>query len=194
MSSAMSNVVLFVHVSLDGFVAGPNGEMDWISAPEELFDFVGQRVNDVQTALYGRATYQMMQDYWPTAADQPDASRHDIEHSRWYASVTKVVMSRTMSADNAGGARVIGADLYREIGELRRERDGEIVMFGSPTAAHALMAEDLIDGYWLFVNPVVLGAGIPLFERPAVVSKLRLLDTHTFDCGVVSLNYVRATE
>src|SRR5882672_2392038 len=92
----MRKLVSFMHVSLDGFVAGPNGEMDWIKVDEEIFDYAGYRTNEADTALYGRVTYDMMEGYWPTAADQPNASKHDIEHSKWYKKVEKVVLSRSM--------------------------------------------------------------------------------------------------
>ena len=77
----MRKLVLFMHTSLDGFVAGPNGEMDWINVDEEIFDHAEQRTHKADTALYGRVTYQMMESYWPTAADQPAATKHDIDHS-----------------------------------------------------------------------------------------------------------------
>lgn len=85
-----------MHLSLDGFVAGPKGEMDWIKTDEEIFDYVGKRISQGDTALYGRVTYQMMESYWPTAADQRTATKHDIEHSAWYSKVHKVVLSKTM--------------------------------------------------------------------------------------------------
>src|ERR671933_369653 len=89
----MRKLVLFMHTSLDNFVAGPNGEMDWITVDEEIFEYAGKRTSEADTALYGRVTYQMMESYWPTAADQPGASKHDIQHSAWYKSVEKVVVS-----------------------------------------------------------------------------------------------------
>ena len=76
----MRKIISFMHVSLDGFVAGPNGEMNWIKVDEEIFDYVGKRIGESDTALYGRVTYDMMEGYWPTAGDGPDASKHDIEH------------------------------------------------------------------------------------------------------------------
>ena len=78
----MRKIISFMHISLDGFVAGPNGEMDWIKADEELFAYVGQRISKGDTALYGRVTYQMMENYWPTAADKPNATSHEREHSK----------------------------------------------------------------------------------------------------------------
>ena len=80
----MRNVVMFVHTSLDGFVAGPQGEMDWITVNDEIFYFVTHLTDETDMALYGRVTYEMMEGYWPTAGDQPNASKHDIEHSKWY--------------------------------------------------------------------------------------------------------------
>ena len=85
-----------MHISLDGFVAGPNGEMDWIKVDEELFDHVGQRIREGDTALYGRVTYQMMEAYWPAAGEEPNASKHDKEHSMWYNKAHKIVISNTM--------------------------------------------------------------------------------------------------
>ncbi|MCW4468547.1 dihydrofolate reductase family protein [Flavobacterium sp. MFBS3-15] len=74
----MRKIISFMHISLDGFVGGPNGEMDWIAINKEIFDHVEKRINTGDTALYGRITYDMMESYWPTAADKPDASTHDI--------------------------------------------------------------------------------------------------------------------
>lgn len=187
----MRKIVLFMHVSLDGFVAGPNGEMDWIDTPAELFEFISRRVNQTDTALYGRTTYQMMEGYWPTAGEQSGATQHDLEHSRWYNSVSKVVLSKTLPAGKSPKTRVIGSDLAEEMNQIKSEKGSEILMFGSPTAAHALMAGDLIDGYWLFVNPVLLGKGMPLFEQVKETSKLRLVDSKVFPSGVVCLNYER---
>ena len=92
----MRKIISFMHISLDGFVAGPNGEMDWIKVDQEIFDYVGKRISEGDTALYGRVTYQMMESYWPTAGDKPTATKHDIEHSKWYKKVHKVVLSKTM--------------------------------------------------------------------------------------------------
>ena len=92
----MKKLFFLMHTSLDGFVAGPNGEMNWIKLDEELFDFVAAMTAKADTALYGRVTYEMMQGYWPAAGKQPNASKHDKEHSAWYNQVSKVVLSTTM--------------------------------------------------------------------------------------------------
>ena len=185
----MRRVVLFMHTSLDGYVAGPNGEMDWIHVDEKIFDYAGQRTNEADAALYGRVTYQMMEGYWPTAADQPAATKHDIEHSRWYNKVTKVVLSRTMKGTDRPKTKIISDNVTDEIAKLKKAAGKEILMFGSPTAAHFLMAENLIDDYWLFINPVLLGEGIPLFKGIKERAALKLVESHIFSSGVVCLHY-----
>jgi len=179
-----------MHVSLDGFVAGPNGEMDWIKATEEIFDHVEKRISEGDTSLYGRVTYQMMESYWPTAADKPAASRHDIEHSRWYSKVHKVVLSTTMKDAGLTNTTIISGNLRESINEIKQQAGNEILLFGSPTATHSLMQQDLIDGYWLFVNPVILGKGIPLFAGINNKIKLTLVTTRQFTCGVTALDYI----
>lgn len=186
----MGKLISFMHISLDGFVAGPNGEMNWIKVDEEIFSYVGKRISLGDTALYGRVTFQMMENYWPTAGDEPDASQHDIEHSRWYKQARKVVLSKTMEGADLSLTKIISDNIPEQINEIKQQTDQDILVFGSPTATHALIELDLIDGYWLFVNPVILGQGIPLFTGIEKQTKLKLLNTHQFTCGVTELNYV----
>jgi dihydrofolate reductase len=183
-----------MHMSLDGFVAGPNGEMNWIKVDEELFDYAGKRIGESDTALYGRVTYTMMENYWPSAGDEPGASRHDIEHSRWYNKAHKVVLSKTMKgADSKAGGltntKIISDNLSDSINEIKQQAGNEILLFGSPTATHSLLQQNLIDGYWIFVNPIILGRGIPLFADIKDNIKLKLLTTRRFTSGVTELNY-----
>ena len=185
----MGNLVLFMHVSLDDFVAGINGEMDWIYADEEIFDYVSERIYATDCAIYGRITYQMMEGYWTTAANQPNATKHDIEHSKWYNSVAKVVLSKTLHEASLTNTKIIGDNLKYEIAKLKQSTNKEILIFGSPTAAHSLMAAELIDSYWLFVNPVMLGEGIPLFKDIKNKTALMLVASHVFPSGVVCLHY-----
>ncbi len=185
----MSKIISFMHISLDGFVAGPNGEMDWIKVDEEIFDYIGKRISEGNTALYGRVTYQMMESYWPTAADKPNASKHDIEHSKWYSEVYKVVLSKTMQGADLLNTTIISDNLSNALNEVKQKSQNDILLFGSPTATHALMQENLIDGYWLFVNPIILGKGIRLFTDLKEKTKLKLIKTQQFSNGVTELNY-----
>ena len=189
----MKRIISFMHISLDGFVAGPNGEMNWIKANEEIFEYIGKRISESDTALYGRVTYEMMENYWPEAGSKPAASRHDIEHSKWYSNVQKIVLSKTIKDTGLTNTKIISDNLPDRLNEIKQSLSSgseDILLFGSPTATHSLIQQNLIDGYWLFVNPIILGRGIPLFADIKNKIKLKLLNTRQFNCGVTELNYI----
>lgn len=185
----MRKLIFFMHTSLDGFVAGLNGEMDWINVDEEIFDFVGTMTDKADSALYGRVTYEMMQSYWPTAGDEPNASKHDKEHSAWYKSVSKIVLSRTINEKGLDNTVVISDQLAEKINKIKQQNGKDILIFGSPSASHSLMSQGLIDEFWLFVNPILLGKGVPLFKDVTETTKLNLVESKTFSCGVIALHY-----
>lgn len=178
-----------MHTSLDGFVAGSNGEMSWIKIGDEMFDFVATMTKKADAALYGRVTYEMMQAYWPTAWDLPNASKHDKEHSAWYKKVPKIVLSKTMDGKNLDNTTVIHDQLADNINTIKEQDGKNILIFGSPRASHSLLKEDLVDEFWLFVNPVLLGQGIPLFKDIPKITQLSLIETKTFSSGVIALHY-----
>jgi dihydrofolate reductase len=186
----MRKIVLLMHVTLDGFVAGPSGEMNWIHVDEEIFEIPGKLTADADTALYGRVTYQMMESYWPTAGDDPDASKHDIEHANWYNQVEKVVLSNTLQGSNS--TKIINGDVAAQIKTLKQQDGKSILIIGSPSAVHVLLEHDLLDDFWLFVNPVLLGQGIPLFKNINTVTKLKLVASTTFTSGVICSHYTKA--
>jgi dihydrofolate reductase len=187
----MRKIISFMHISLDGFVSGPDGEMDWFNVNEEIFDYVGIRITQGDTALYGRVTYQMMENYWPDAGTRPGASKHDIEHSGWYNSIHKLVLSGTLHEESLKRTSIISDRVLEKLMEIKQQEGKEILIFGSPTATHSLLKLGFIDGYWLFVNPVILGQGVPLFVDIKEKTKLRLLSSRTFACGVTELNYLK---
>ncbi|MES2425750.1 MAG: dihydrofolate reductase family protein [Bacteroidota bacterium] len=186
----MRKIISFMHISLDGFVAGPNGEMNWIKVDEEIFDHVGKRISESDTALYGRVTYEMMQSYWPTAGDEPDASKHDVEHSKWYKNANKIVLSKTLKEEGLTNTQIISDNLADSINEIKQQKGPDILLFGSPTATHSLIQLNLIDGYWLFVNPIILGQGISLFTDIQDKIKLKLLSAKQFTSGVTALDFI----
>jgi dihydrofolate reductase len=185
----MRKLIFFMHTSLDGFVAGLKGEMDWIKVDDAIFDFVGTMTDLADTALYGRVTYQMMESYWPTAGEKPEASKHEIEHSRWYNKVTKIVLSRTMKETGQNNTKVISENISENINKLKQQDGKNIIIFGSPSASNFLLNKGLVDEFWIFVNPVLKGQGIPLFKDITDSIKLSLIETKTFDIGVIALHY-----
>ena len=182
-------LIFFMHTSLDGFVAGLKGELNWANVDDEMFDFVATMTDKADTALYGRVTYEMMQSYWPNAGKQPNASKHAKEHSAWYNKVSKVVLSKTISEKGLENTTVISDQLADNINKIKKQDGKNILIFGSPTASHSLLSQGLIDEFWLFVNPVLLGQGIPLFKGVTETTKLKLIETKTFSCGVIALHY-----
>ena len=189
----MRKVVSFMHISLDGYVTNAKGEMSWINIDQEMFDLAKERTLASDIALYGRVTYELMEAYWPTAADQPNATQHDIEHSAWYKSVSKIVPSRTVKGSVPKNTTIISENLADEIRKLKKEDGKEIIMFGSPTIVHELTAENLIDDYWLFVNPILLGGGNSLFKAFNQSIYLKLISSQVFSSGVVCLHYETKT-
>ena len=188
----MRNLIFFMHTSLDGFVAGLNGEMDWINLDDSMFDFVATMTNKADTALYGRVTYEMMQSYWPTAGEQLNATKHDIEHSTWYNKVSKIVLSKTINDSGLHNTKVISDQLSDNINKLKQQDGKNILIFGSPGASQSLLNQDLIDEFWLFVNPVILGQGIPLFKNITGTTKLKFVESKTFACGVIAIHYEKS--
>jgi dihydrofolate reductase len=132
----------------------------------------------------------MMESYWPTAGNKPNASKHDIEHSAWYSKTHKIVLSKTLKGEGLKNTTIISDNLADRIHKIKQQPGSEILVFGSPTATHALIQLNLIDGYWLFVNPVILGKGIPLFADIKNKIDLKLQHTHQFANGVTELSYM----
>jgi dihydrofolate reductase len=187
----MKQVFLLMHVSLDGFVAGPNGEMDFISFDDAQFDFVGTLTDNADTALYGRKTWEMMEGYWPTADQQPNATKHDKNHAAWYRKSLKLVISNSLQTAPQN-TKIISGDIVKKMNDEKQQSGGNILMIGSPSTAHLFTNAGLIDHYWLFVNPVILGTGIPLFKDVPNRHQLRLVETKPFATGVVGLHYEKA--
>lgn len=190
----MRKLVQLMHVSLDGFVGGPNGEMNFIHVDEEIFDYTGGLVNDCDLGLYGRVTFEMMENYWPTAANKPNPSKHDIEHSRWYNNVAKVVLSKSMEGRHLDNVTILSSDISNEIKKLKQAEGKNIVVFGSPRASHYLSQHNLVDDYWLLINPVILGEGIPMFTGIKERIKLTLVESKAFSSGVVALHYQKKSD
>jgi dihydrofolate reductase len=178
-----------MHISLDGFAAGPNGELDWASYDEELEKYAEGIVSTVGSPLYGRVTYQLMESYWPSVLKNPAATQHEIAHARWLENVEKVVFSKSLAKVEWNNTTLIKDNIVQEVSKLKQQPGKDLVIFGSPGLTHTFMASDLIDEYRLTVNPVILGQGMPVFKDFKDRSDLKLLNAKTFGSGVVALHY-----
>lgn len=188
----MRKLTLIVHTSLDGFVSGMKGELDDFNPGEENLEFVGKLTENADAALYGRISYELLESYWPVAKDLPNASKGTIAYSNWYNAAHKFVVSKTLSGEGLPNITIIRENLLNEIHSIKTQRGNDILIFGSPTISQILMKLDLIDQYWIFINPIIFGQGIPLFAGQTNKLKLKLLSTKQFPNGEIALNY--ATE
>lgn len=187
----MRKVVLFMHLSLDGFCATPSGELDWVPYNDELQEYAQGIVNSVGSPLYGRMIYEMMRNYWHWALvlKDPAATAHEIEHTKWLENVDKVVFSRTLQHPDWKNTRVISDNIADEVMKLKDQPGKDLVIFGSPTLARAFIDLGLIDEYQFTVSPVILGSGMTIFKDIQNKVQLKLLDSRTFKAGVVALHY-----
>jgi len=187
----MRKLVLFMHVSLDGFAADANSGLGWIAYDGELQQYADAIVATVGSPVYGRNTYELMAGYWPAVLENKEANAHDKAHARWVEDVPKVVFSKTMKKADWNNTVVIHDNIAVEINKLKQQPGKDLVIFGSPGLAHSLMELDLIDEYQLTLNPVLLGKGIPAFEHIKNKTNLRLIKSTLLKSGVVGLHYVR---
>jgi dihydrofolate reductase len=185
----MRNIISLAHISLDGFMAGPGGNMDFVVFNDELADHTYPLIGTVDLAVYGRVTYDLMEGYWPTAGDAPDANAHTKSHARWYKGVKKIVASRTLPASKDPNVRVVGDDIVGALRAEKQETGGDIMIFGSPTLTRALATADLVDEWRLTLQPVILGGGLPLFDKLEKRTKLELRASKTFGTGVIAAHY-----
>jgi dihydrofolate reductase len=130
-----------------------------------------------------------MQSYWPTAGEKPNATKHDKEHSEWYNQVQKIVLSKSKEGIESKNTTIISENLSANISKIKNQTGKNIIVFGSPTAVQSLLKENLIDEFWLSVNPILLGAGRTLFENLTSIMKLKFLDSKNFPEGIVLLHY-----
>lgn len=189
----MRKVIFAIHITLDGFVAGPNGEMDWISYPPDLQQATHALHSRTDTAIYGHATYEMMAGYWPTVLSDPNSDEGDRPHAHWLKTAGMIVAARSPLRSDWGNPVIIGQDIAAEIAAIKAQPGKELWLIGSPTLAQTFMQLDLIDEYHINTNPVILGRGkllFPALEKPLTLN-LTLTESRVYGGGVVGSRYTR---
>lgn len=183
----MRKVVVSNLVSLDGFIAGPSGEIDWFGVDWDFQDYTKERLGSIGVILFGRVTYDLMAGYWPTASpEENDQAIIDAMNT-----LPKIVFSRTLASTEWNNAVINRGDPVRETERMKAEGGKDIVIFGSGTIVSALSAAGLVDEYRIFVNPVILGAGKTQFGGVRHRIGLRLKETKVFGNGLVMLTYTK---
>lgn len=181
----MRKIIVSNLISLDGFISGPNGEIDWFSWDKEVEDYGKVQLNSMDTILFGRVTYELMASYWPTAT----AATDDQMIIDAMNNLPKIVFSKTLDKVEWKNSRLVDENIAEEIMKLKAQPGKDIVIFGSGSIVSALSRAGLIDEYRIFVNPVVLGSGKPLFKDIQNRLTLKHISTKTFGNGLVLLCY-----
>jgi dihydrofolate reductase len=185
----MRKIIWMMSVSVDGYMEGPNREIDWHMVDDELHRHFNGWMAKTGGFLEGRVTYELMAGFWPTADRDPTAGPTIIEFARIWRDMPKLVYSRTLArADwNATVVRdVVPADVLA----LKTQPGGDLVLGGANLAAE-FARHDLIDEYRLYVHPVIIGRGTQMLRPSDAKVRLELVETHTFGNGVVMLRYGR---
>jgi len=183
----MRSVTYSMGVSLDGYIAGPDGGFDWTAPDEEVFRFVTDEIRQVGVHLLGRRLYETML-YWETADQDPKLDDSQLEWAAIWKPLPKVVFSTTLSAVQ-GHARLASGGLAEEIDRLRAEPGEGDIAIGGATLATEAAALGLIDEYRAMVYPVLVGGGIPFFPRRERRVDLELVETRTFNSRFAYLRY-----
>ena len=183
----MRKIILAMQVSLDGFFEGPDHDLSWHMVDDELHRHFNERLGAMGAFLDGRVMYELMAGFWPTADKDPASTAPMVEFARIWRDMPKIVYSRTLTtADwNATVVRDVVAD---EILELKAQPGGDLAL-GGADLADTFRRLGLIDEYWLYVHPVLVGRGRSLFKPADSMAQLRLLETRAFGNGVVLLRY-----
>jgi dihydrofolate reductase len=182
----MRSLIYSMGVSLDGFIAGPGGEIDWSAPDEELHRFHNQQTREMGAHLCGRRLYEVMT-YWETADENPSAPEHELEFARIWKDMPKIVFSKTLEKVE-GNARLVRDGAVEEVAKLK-EQPGKDLAVGGAGLAATFIELGLVDEYRLFVSPVVLGGGTRYFPALQERTQLELVETRTFGSRVVYVRY-----
>jgi dihydrofolate reductase len=184
----MRKIIYAMSVSLDGFIEDSNGDINWSAPDEELH----QHFNDIEGAigvhLYGRRMYEIMSAYWPTADQQPSALKVEIEYAWLWRRMPKVVFSTTL--EKVGwNSRLVKGNIADEVNRLKSQPGSDMSVGGAGLAA-SFMHLGLIDEYRLYIHPILLGSGKPMFPRMKEEIRLKLVETRQFSSSVVLVRYL----
>ena len=180
---------LQVQISVDGFVAGPSGEMDWMiwDWDDELKDYVSHLTDTVDTILLGRKMTEGFISHWTNVAANP--KNPEFEFAKKMIDYHKVVFTKTLDKSVWVNTELAKGNLADEINKLKNGTGKDIIVYGGATFVSNLIKDNLIDEYYLFVNPAAIGKGMGVFSKLEAKQNLKLMNAKEFDCGITLLNY-----
>ena len=181
----MRKILVANHVTIDGFFAGPNGELDWFVRDDQLANYAAEQLKTKDALLLGWKTYQLLASYWPT----PAAFKDNPILAPMLNNIEKIIFSRALNRAEWNNSRLIKENMAEEVLKLKRQLGSDMVILGSGSIVSALTRLGLIDEYEFMVNPVILGRGRSQFEGLDGRLKMKLIKAETLSSGIVILGY-----
>lgn len=184
----MRKVKLQMQVSIDGFVAGPNGEMDWMvwDWDDELKDYVTQLTEPTDTILLGRVLAQGFIPHWASDPQQEGADK--INSSK------KVVFTKTLEESVWDNTILAKGDFEAEVMQIKKQDGNDIIVYGGGRFVSSMIKKGLIDEYYFLINPTILGKGMPIFQALEELRNLKLVETKAFKCGIAVMRYQKVAD
>jgi dihydrofolate reductase len=185
----MRKLKLQVQLSVDGFICGPNGEMDWMvwNWDESLKTYVKELTEPVDCIVMGRNLATGFIPYWANVASNPDDPQY--EFGKIMTDVPKVVFTKTLDQSEWDNTVIAKGDLTDEINAIKNEAGNDMIVYGGASIVSALIKAGLIDELHLFINPSAIGAGMPIFSALDKKQVFKLAQSSAFDCGIVVNKY-----
>jgi len=183
-----------MHMSLDGFVSGTQGELDWVTMTDQAMDkeLISDLLKTVDTMILGRVLYQGFQKAWPAIAENPESPKDLVEFANWIENTPKYIYSKSLTESSWKNSRFItvkeNADIVKHVEELKNQEGGDIVLFGGAQIAQTFAELNLIDEYRFKLEPVALSKGKELFKSK---KNLKLVSSKQQQSGVVTLTYLK---
>jgi dihydrofolate reductase len=185
----MRKLIVFNLITLDGYFAGVDGNIDWHNVDQEFNDFAVKQTAEFGTIIFGKTTYEMFADFWPKALKDPEMSPEDHQIAQIIQDVEKIVFSKSLDDVTWNNSKLLGAINPEDVKRWKQEEGKDMVIFGSGTIVQQMTNLGLVDEYRLLLNPIILGEGKPLFANVEMMHSLKLRDTRTFKNGNVLLTY-----
>jgi len=183
----VGKLIYNLNVSLDGFIETPDHSLDWTVVDDELHSWFNDQTRTLDATLYGRRLWEVMAAHWPTAEDDPSGTDVTREFAVIWNAMPKVVFSTTLESVEHN-ARLVRGEVGEVLDGVRREFDGDIGVAGADLAGQ-FVQRGLVDEYRIVVHPVVIGAGTPFWPKLDAPMRLRLVETRTFESGVMLVSY-----
>ena len=186
----MRKLKLQVQLSVDGYIAGPNGEMDWMiwQWDDSLRAYINAITEPVDTIILGRKLAEGFIPAWTLRLENPETAD---EFARKMVETPKVVFTKTLDQSTWASTELATGDLIDEITRRKQQVGKDLIVYGGGRFVSALLKAGLIDDFHLFINPVALGSGMPIFSDLPQRQRLTLLKAQAFDCGITVLHYVK---